>query len=154
MSEWTFRIREGLWQLVSTSLSFSSFLFQDGNGNQLQERTLNEVTPTSSFLSNLLIPRSQRPKPLLHQYLPGFRGWHHIRAGTKMWCQTAWHRLAGQWRHSKSHESNSFTKIKTDIFETQQRGKRLQKPTQGARVWRKATDPAAAILLAPRPPLL
>uniref|UniRef100_A0AAX7TWM5 Rho/Rac guanine nucleotide exchange factor 2 n=1 Tax=Astatotilapia calliptera TaxID=8154 RepID=A0AAX7TWM5_ASTCA len=35
-------IREGLWQLVSTSLSFSSFLFQDGNGNQLQERTLNE----------------------------------------------------------------------------------------------------------------
>uniref|UniRef100_A0A3Q2VBF0 Rho/rac guanine nucleotide exchange factor (GEF) 2b n=1 Tax=Haplochromis burtoni TaxID=8153 RepID=A0A3Q2VBF0_HAPBU len=33
---------EGLWQLVSTSLSFSSFLFQDGNGNQLQERTLNE----------------------------------------------------------------------------------------------------------------
>lgn len=71
MSEWTFRIREGLWQLVSTSLSFSSFLFQDGNGNQLQERTLNEVTPTSSFLSNLLIPRSQRPKPLLHQYLLG-----------------------------------------------------------------------------------
>uniref|UniRef100_A0A3Q4GWV0 Rho/rac guanine nucleotide exchange factor (GEF) 2b n=1 Tax=Neolamprologus brichardi TaxID=32507 RepID=A0A3Q4GWV0_NEOBR len=36
------RIREGLWPFVSTSLSFNSFLFQDRNGNQLQERTLNE----------------------------------------------------------------------------------------------------------------
>lgn len=63
--------------------------------------------------------------------------------------------LSGQQRRSMSHESVSFTKMKTAIFKTGQRGKRLQKKYNAVvPESNEQPDWAAGIYLPGRPPLL